>query len=57
MKGDKQMKTRTTMIMTILAIFVLCSTTQLSAQESLPLAIGVEYYYMIETPDTFDPEY
>ncbi len=23
----------------------------------LPLAIGVEYYYMIETPDTFGPEH
>ena len=30
------MKTRTTIIMAILAIFVLCSTTQLSAQEVLP---------------------
>ena len=30
------MKTRTTMIMTMLAIFVLCSTTQLAAQEVLP---------------------
>jgi hypothetical protein len=23
----------------------------------LPLAIGVEYYYMVETPDTFGPEH
>lgn len=30
------MKTRTTIIMAILAIFILCSTTQLSAQEILP---------------------
>ena len=36
MKGDKQMKTRTTIIMAILAIFVLCNTTQLSAHEVLP---------------------
>ena len=30
------MKTHTTMIMAILAIFVLCTTTLLSAQEVLP---------------------
>ena len=30
------MKTRTTIIMAILAIFVLCSTTQLAAQDVLP---------------------
>ncbi len=30
------MKTRTTIIMAILAIFVLCTTTQLAAQEVLP---------------------